>query len=950
MTRHTTVHVTTPKGELAVATIVEAVDAVADPDVARQLLDDRQWNQVAMPDGSVATLAVTVVYHDPAAEVLVLVLPADQRHRELDERIRLLERMRADDAPIPPYARDFAVVFGAAGLRTYLEKQAEEALIQGRIADQLKDLERRRAELDRKEAEIARKDADGERGRAELERVRAEVERRWGEVDAREAAVAVREAAVAVREREHREAPAPAPMPIAPTTTLVTPPRSSPPDGNVRPGGNGVRPRPRPGSDAGEDMTNPFELAQAEPRTEAATVVAPPPRGPWDDGGTAQSRAPVMPIHEDDGEATGRESVPSAPVAPVAPAASSTSPGELPAGSDPLTTTCEPRAGEGRYDGDPWLAAFADGSAAWALAAGDVVRLAVRLGEPQARAMAKVGLDIRLLLHRTEHYPVVTLVVGPPRALRAGEVGACALALLDIGADLDRGVMAQLGKSFVVDVDFIVGARRLRQVRLTAPLSENVGFVMRAADDHLRTLMAEGGTEPSITRARAVVNAPGYDVFGEQHAEAGEFRDDKLAGLETANQVRRALAIAKRFTKPSREDYLVCVRGFPLPRWREVRRRVLERAVEWGLWMGPELAQVAVSEGFARSRRDLVVKLMPAFEALRHSPAFDLDGDAAEDNHKLLVDEARGLGVSTSDRARTVESGGGQQVSASGTIERPLRAPSDAPKTTRSVTDLVGALDQRGERLAAAIELCERGDPRALPQVMAAAKKMSRAEAVRVLGMVVRFGPAAAPFLLEGLASSKAYLRHGCALALAMLRTDTGTDAVIELLLTEPTEIWREIARAVGQVGPPALMPLASQFGRLGERATASAKERVAWAMAHVGVRGGKAAVEALAGGASLVAPVAATALELLASAANDEVRVRTPAGGTSPGREVTVNRAFSRRFFEALEKGLPEIGGAELSAMDASEPMELLDDDLLEEELDDDDSVDLDESDIIAS
>jgi hypothetical protein len=124
----------------------------------------------------------------------------------------------------------------------------------------------------------------------------------------------------------------------------------------------------------------------------------------------------------------------------------------------------------------------------------------------------------------------------------------------------------------------------------------------------------------------------------------------------------------------------------------------------------------------------------------------------------------------------------------------------------------------------------------------------------------------------------------------------------------------------------------------------------VAWAMAHVGVRGGKAAVEALAGGASLVAPVAATALELLASAANDEVRVRTPAGGTSPGREVTVNRAFSRRFFEALEKGLPEIGGAELSAMDASEPMELLDDDLLEEELDDDDSVDLDESDIIAS
>jgi hypothetical protein len=117
--------------------------------------------------------------------------------------------------------------------------------------------------------------------------------------------------------------------------------------------------------------------------------------------------------------------------------------------------------------------------------------------------------------------------------------------------------------------------------------------------------------------------------------------------------------------------------------------------------------------------------------------------------------------------------------------------------------------------------------------------------------------------------------------------------------------------------------------------------------MAHVAVRGGKAAVEALAGGASVVAPVAGTALELLASAANDEVRVRSPAGGTSPGREVTVNRAFSRRFFEALEKGLPEVGGAELSAMEAAEPMELLDDDLLEEDLDEEVAVDLDESDI---
>ena len=105
------------------------------------------------------------------------------------------------------------------------------------------------------------------------------------------------------------------------------------------------------------------------------------------------------------------------------------------------------------------------------------------------------------------------------------------------------------------------------------------------------------------------------------------------------------------------------------------------------------------------------------------------------------------------------------------------------------------------------------------------------------------------------------------------------------------------------------------------DRASATDRERIAWAMAHVGVRGGKHAVETLAGGQSAVAPVARMAIERMAPAASDDVSAR------SPGREVTVNRAFSRRFFEALERGLPELGKGELAALDASSPMELLDD-----------------------
>src|SRR5262249_19229955 len=148
--------------------------------------------------------------------------------------------------------------------------------------------------------------------------------------------------------------------------------------------------------------------------------------------------------------------------------------------------------------------------------------------------------------------------------------------------------------------------------------------------------------------------------------------------------------------------------------------------------------------------------------------------------------------------------------------------------------------------------------------------------------------------------------------------------------LSEPTEIWREIARAIGQIGPSALMPIASHVGRLGEGVPQAVVERVAWAMAHVGVRGGKPALEQMASGQSVMAPSARRAVELMSNAARDEVRVRP--GQAS--KDVTVNRAFSRRFFEALEADRPEVAQAALHDLDVSGPLELLDEaDLIEEE-----------------
>ncbi|MDB4958747.1 MAG: Methyltransferase type 11 [Myxococcales bacterium] len=901
-TQTETVHVTGPRGDLIVGTVYTTIDAVSDPELVERLHADdpaRALNVIrveAEPES--IRVAVPVIYHDPAAEVLVLVLGEAHRHREIEERIRLLERLRDDDAAIPAYVKDFAVVFGSAGLRAHLEYKAQQVL-------ESVDKDRGRIEIDRLRNELERGKAELLRDRAELERTRQASERERQEVERARADVRAR---VIASVQVPAEQTTIGPPPSAPDDLITKP--------VLRPDVEDIIARAR--EDAAS--TQPRSKSSGDFDAEIPTGVEhqiPVGLGQKPTNGV-HKRTPVdaAKVEFDEEETTGTSIVPQ--------------------GSDPLTTeTFDIKPANGKPDA--WLEFAATGATSSFGIQDGKARLALITGDAIARGLAG-HLDVRVLLHRLPTYPVVTFVIGPPAALRVPSQSQLAVIPLDIGVDLERSVLNALAKSFELTIDIITHGVPARRVKLVAPLAENVAYILRAADDHLRGLTADGEAEPSFSLARDLVLGAGYDFLGQEHSEQSEFRDDKLAQLDTAQALRRAIAMARRFARPSREDYLVCARGFPLSRWRELRRHVLESAVAWGIWMGPELAQVAVSEGLARSRRDLIMKLDAGFDALRrHETAFDIDADAAEDNLTSIAEEARALGVEIRRKSNGAIKSEEHSV-VSGSIERTPPAQAARPKP---IDELIALLDDKKHRIAAALELCDRGDPRAAAPVVNAVKKMSRAEAVRVLGKTVKLGAAAAPPLVEGLGSSKAYLRHGCALALGLLRTDEGTHAVIEVLITEPTEIWREIARAIGQIGPTALMPLASHVGRLGDKLTPQVQERVSWAAAHIGVRGGKTALEQMAAGQSVMAPIAKLALGLLSTAAQDEVRVRPD----QPGRDVTVNRAFSRRFFEAIEAGNPAAAQA-LHDLETSSPMEMLDDsDLIAEE---EDEAELDESDLI--
>ncbi|MBV8759537.1 MAG: hypothetical protein JO257_19775 [Deltaproteobacteria bacterium] len=882
-------HITGARGDLIAATVHIAVDAVSDPELAERLhTDDPSLAlNVVRVDGSEAVrVPVPVIYHDPAAELMVLVLGEAQRHRELEERIAVLQQLASDDAPVPPYAKEFGVVYGGAGLRQYLEARAQQAVA---VVGAQKDIERRKGEITAREHELREVHADLVKQKDALAKAQAQVAAERAELDR-------------LRSEQRQKIIAGVATPAEPLH-MPEPTTIGPPPEHV------TTPVPRHDDDddvqtsLGHTALPPKDFA-SEISTQFATITTPPAKTNGTNG-----------VHvEIDDEITGTSIIPP--------------------GSDPLTT----ESIEMPVEVDPWLAMSAtDPTSVFRVDQG-TVRLALIAGDQIIRGLGG-NVDVRVLLHRAPSYPVVTLVLGPPAAFRVPSPTQLAVLPLDIGSDLDRAVLTALAKRFEIQLDIILRAQPIRRVTVKAPLAENVAYILRAADDHLRGIQADGEQEPSYQRARDLVLGAGFDLLGVEHPEHQEFRDEKLAQLATAQHLRRAIAIARRFARPSREDYLICTRGFPLTRWRELRRHVCESAVAWGIWMGPELAQVAVSEGLARSRRDLIVKLEAGFETLRtNQSAFDIDADAADDNAKAIAEEAKALGV----ELRRKGTNGGAIKSedvpmVSGSIER---TPTGALPHAQSTDELIAQLDDKKNRVTAAAELCDRGDAKAAAPVIAAVKKMSRAEAVRILGKSVKFGAVAAGPLIEGLQSSKAYLRHGCALALALLRTDEGTHAVIDLLVSEPTEIWREIARAIGQVGPAALMPLAAHVGRMGDRVPPATAERIAWAMAHVAVRGGHTALDQMASGQSVVAPIAKQALQFHATAARDEVRVRP--GGEA--KDVTVNRAFSRRFFEALEADRPEDAAAALHEIDADG--EILDDaDLI---VDEDEEVDLDESDLI--
>jgi hypothetical protein len=515
--------------------------------------------------------------------------------------------------------------------------------------------------------------------------------------------------------------------------------------------------------------------------------------------------------------------------------------------------------------------------------------------------------ELRVQLHRMPSYPVLAVtVIAPSR----GDERVLTVAL-DVARAAHRVVLDALARKCACTVE-LYDSQYLPVVshRVSAPLEDNVKRLLTEARDAVERLA------PSLRnfeRARSHVFQPGYDRLGRTQVE---LPDEKLESLERPAAVLAALAQVSRWSEPNAEAYLIEIRSFSLARWRALRARVILRALDVGIAVSRPLVERSAKEHSSPlpSWQELLAIQVRRFsEISSRVRANDLSPAEEAENWDLLLRECALAGVVVEDQIRQL---------AAQAVKR-ARASSGAGVDLRSLdtAELVSLLDpgpnadpaRRELRRQAALILCERREAQTLPLLFAALRRMTRGEANVILPAVTQYGAASEKLLIEGLHSKKAFMRQGCALALGRLRSPLGVDALAKQLLVEPTEIWTEVARALGDVGAQAVMPVAAQLrssGLGGEQ-----RERVVLALAHVAARGTRQPIEMLAAGRdALVAAVARRALDVAGEvrSADDVVR-----NGRGAWAEQTVVRGFSRRFYEALEAGS---GAIELDPSDLEE------------------------------
>ncbi len=509
-------------------------------------------------------------------------------------------------------------------------------------------------------------------------------------------------------------------------------------------------------------------------------------------------------------------------------------------------------------------------------------------------------LEVRPLHLRGRGYPLLGVRIV---ASWMGQVG-CIDAFVDVGQPESQAIFRALAQHFSLRLIASLpdGAEVVRELSALG-LEPNAALCLESAHGAL----SSGDNPPE--QFRIAVEAAAADSVGQRLAlskttiAAGSYQH-VIGGREAT----RALEHIDRVSRKETLARLLEVEGLPMAEYDSIRRRVLAGALEHGVVAPRRFWRRVVASGLADDLADYVEKLVHNRQ-LHEGEEGDLDPDAARAAWQGILDVCDRKDLPIPEAVRQA-------------LNLPESAPRDhsAQPATAGVIDVidatteptvVGRLADPRTRLRTATDLLQnsRTTARELEHLFDALERFDQDELLAILPDLSDLGPRAVAGMIDKLRSPRRELRQAAAILLGMSLDPDALGPLSDALVVEPTNVWLDIARALGGFGPIALRRLCQLLRReAGTPREQSTIERVARGLAEIalsdgagnaqGARPGHDAVSALADAPDpRVSAAARRALATLRDVREYGAAIR----GELPFGEVTEIRGFSRRAYEAI-------------------------------------------------
>jgi len=509
-------------------------------------------------------------------------------------------------------------------------------------------------------------------------------------------------------------------------------------------------------------------------------------------------------------------------------------------------------------------------------------------------------LEVRPLHLRSRDYPLLGVRI---IASWMGQVG-CLDAFVDVGQPQSQAIFRALAQRFAMRVvaTLATGEQIVREVG-AAGLEPNAALCLESAHGAL----SSGDHPPD--QFRIAVEAVAADGVEERLAQTKvTIAPGSYLHIIGAREATRALEHIDRVSRKETLARLLEVEGLPMAEYDAIRRRVLAGAVEHGIVAPRRFWRRVVASGLADDLADYVQKLARNRE-IHEGEEGDLEPEAARAAWQAILDVCDRKDLNIPDplrRALDLPESAARERS----VQRATAGVIDVVDATGDADAVAGLVDVRTRlRTATALLQNPRTTPRELEHLFDALERFDQDELLAILPDLSDLGPRAVAGMVDKLRSPRRELRQAASILLGMSLDPDALGPLSDALVVEPTNVWLDIARALGGFGPIALRRLCQllrrEAGTPREQATI---ERVARALAEIalsdgpanadGARPGHDAVTALADAPDpRVSTAARRALATLRDVSESGAAIR----GELPLTEVTEIRGFSRRAYEAI-------------------------------------------------